>query len=335
MKLLRMFHNGMRLIQLALLLSAAETVRSFLSLNYEVVIPRRSSELSSSDDEESIAEAKYTTLPRLYVGPPPTGSTIIRPPLSQDLRLELNSDQAHYVTKVMRIDGKKKSRLRLFDGQSGEWLGQIQVMGNRKQIDVCATCLHQLEPQSDSEEGPWVLFAALKKTRVKLLLEKCTELGAGRFVAIQTDRTDPSSIRELLAAMDKLSIQIVEASEQCERLTLPTLSGQVDHGRTNSDSLVSLQELLTWWELNSGGRHLLICRERSAIAVPVLEKLRDLNRKVAFLIGPEGGWSAEEEVLFEMQISSATVHSVSLGSNVLRAETAAMAAVVACALTNA
>ncbi|KAI2503783.1 RNA methyltransferase [Fragilaria crotonensis] len=328
----------MRLILLTLLLSITETTLSILSLNSEVVVPRRcryiSLATSSSVNEGDVTEEKYTTLPRLYVGPPLTGSAIMQPPLTQGFRLELNSDQAHYVTKVMRIDGKKKSRLRLFDGRSGEWLGQIQVMGNRKQVDVFATCMHQLQPQSGNEEGPWVLFAPLKKPRVKLMLEKCTELGAGRFVAIQTDRTDSSSSRELLSSMDKFAMQIVEASEQCERLTLPTFSGHIDPERADSDSLLSLQELLRSWEMNAGDRQLLICRERSVIAVPVLKKLQDLSGKVAFLIGPEGGWSAEEEELFEMQRSSSMMHFVSLGSNVLRAETAAMTAVVACALTN-
>ena len=328
----------MRLILLALILSATDTVLSLLSLHYEVLVSRRcryvSSAMLSSCNKGDVTEEKYTTLPRLYVGPPLTGIAIVQPPLTQGFRLELSSDQAHYVTKVMRIDGKKKSRLRLFDGRSGEWLGQIQVMGNRKQVDVCATCIHQLQPQSGNEEGPWVLFAPLKKPRVKLMLEKCTELGAGRFIAIQTDRTDLSSSRELLSSMDKFAMQIVEAAEQCERLTLPTLSGQIDPERADGGTLLSLQELLSSWEINAGERQLLICRERSTIAVPLLKMLQDLNMKVAFLIGPEGGWSAEEEDLFEMQRSNSMMHFVSLGSNVLRAETAAITVVVACALTN-
>ena len=313
----------MRLVLLVLLLFIPEAVHSFLhscELNRSILRQRSKLFLSNEDDTSS---EKYTTLPRLYVGPPPTGNHVSLPVLTQDLRLDLDSDQAHYVTKVMRIDGKKKSRLRLFDGQSGEWLAQIQVTGTRNRVDVHATCLQQLQPQT-VENGPWVIFAPLKKARVKQLLEKCTELGAGRFVAVQTERTDPGSLRDLIGSVDKLALQIVEASEQCERLTLPTLTSHHD----KEESLVSLKDMLASWEEQTD-RHLLICRERSATTVPVLEKLKGLG-KVAFLIGPEGGWSADEEYLFQEWMQTSTmIHSVSLGSNVLRAETAAMTAVIA------
>jgi 16S rRNA (uracil1498-N3)-methyltransferase len=326
----------MNLILLALLLLAIENVQCFLVHNYGGPVPFQLPTLLWSTEVEG-GEEKYTTLPRLYLGPPPTEGgnavavAVASTLLTRDLRLELDSELAHYVTKVMRIDGKKKSLVRVFDGKSGEWLAQIQVTGTRNRVDVHATCLHQLQAQT-SEAGPWVIFAPLKKTRVKQLLEKCTELGASRFVALQTDHTDPVASREFLASMDKLAAHIVEAAEQSERLTLPTLSSQIDV-RAVDNGMLSLQDLLTCWE--PGGvdnRHLMICRERSSTAMPVLEKLKDIQ-KVAFLIGPEGGWSADEDVLFRSQTSSDLIHMVSLGSSVLRAETAAMAAVAACALS--
>jgi 16S rRNA (uracil1498-N3)-methyltransferase len=324
----------MNLILFSLLLLATENAHCFLVRNYKGSIPSQLQTLLWNTNVEA-GDDRYTTLPRLYVGSPPTtggdAQVAVAPiSLSQDLRLELDSDQAHYVTKVMRIDGKKKSHLRLFDGKSGEWLAQIQVTGTRNRVDVHATCLLQLQLQS-SEEGPWVIFAPLKKIRVKQLLEKCTELGASRFVVIQTDHTDPIAAREMLGSMDKLALQIVEASEQSERLTLPTLSSQINVGGIDG-GLLSLRDLLAFWEEGIlDDRHLLICRERSSTALPVLEKLKDI-KKVAFLIGPEGGWSADEDVLFRTLAANDLIHMVSLGSSVLRAETAAMTAVAACAL---
>jgi 16S rRNA (uracil1498-N3)-methyltransferase len=291
---------------------------------------------SSGGEDGHISQKKYTNLPRLYVGSLPTNIDSSKPKLSQDVRLPLDSDQAHYVTKVMRIDGKKKSLLRIFDGTSGEWLARIDVEGSRNRITVHATCLEEYRIAAP-DDGPWLFFAPLQnKVRIKWLLEKCTELGASRFVPIQTDRTVG-----ILRDMDKLALQLVEASEQCERLVLPTLSRQLslnsaasDDGEEEDDSLASLQDLLDTWESQNGEeRQLLICRERSSAALPVLQHLMDHSAPVAFLVGPEGGWSvSEEELLNDAAAQSNHIYSVSLGSNVLRAETAAMTAMAAYAL---
>jgi len=253
----------------------------------------------------------FTTLPRLYI-PSTTG-------LSQDVQIKLDRDQAHYVTKVMRIDGKKKNLLRVFDGRNGEWVAQIVVNGR---TEVSATCLEQLRAQPSSSNDAWIVFAPLKKPRLKLLLEKCTELGATRFLPIHTERTDAGGSLDLI----KLSVQLTEASEQSERLVVPVLSSRVDS--VKEADLMTLSDLLQSWE---GDRQLLICRERRA-AEPILTRLKELETctNVAFLVGPEGGWSNDEEGLFEEYCSSSDrIHAVSLGSNILRAETAAMTAIAA------
>lgn len=351
----------MKLITLSFLIQYSQSLIS-TNCNVRNLIP---SALSASKETDAIGgdgagnninQKKYTTLPRIYVGPLPTSrngeasSRVLE--LSQDFRLQLDSDQAHYVTKVMRIDGKKRSLLRLFDGQHGEWLARIDVEGTRNRITAYATCLEQLRFTASSSSafpGPWLLFAPLQsKARAKWLLEKCTELGVSRFVPIQTERT--LGANSMIRDMDKLALQLVEASEQCERLILPTLSQRLidcsddDDDDSSEDSLLKLKDVLHSWEKiqNNGGhdRQLLICRERSSVATPVLQHLMhgssdcgEVQATVAFLVGPEGGWSVEEEQALDVAVaSSSQIHAVSLGSNVLRAETAAMAAMTAFAL---
>jgi 16S rRNA (uracil1498-N3)-methyltransferase len=336
----------MRPLQLlALLFILIRPIHSFIPTSGNIICCKASLfaakeiDANISGEDGLISQKKYTNLPRLYVGPLPTSIDAPKSKLSQDVRLPLDSDQAHYVTKVMRIDGKKKSLLRLFDGSSGEWLARINVEGSRNRITVHATCLEEYRTASP-DDGPWLFFAPLQnKARIKWLLEKCTELGASRFVPIQTERTVGTTMHD----MDKLALQLVEASEQCERLVLPTLSRHLspnsttsDDGEENDDSLASLQDLLDAWESQEGDdRQLLICRERSSSALPVLQHLMDPTNSapVAFLVGPEGGWSvSEEKLLNDAAAQSKHVYSVSLGSNVLRAETAAMTAMAAYAL---
>ena len=301
---------------------------------------------------ESLDDQKITKLPRLLLR---TGA--LR--LVENGVVQLTDEQSHYVTKVMRLGGKRRSKsfLRVFNGVDGEWLAGLEVLqdggasGRRnRRVAVQARCIRQLRPQEAEEEGPWLFFAPIKKPRVKLLLEKGTELGASRFVPVITDRTDAGSMRDCSGEknLDKLASQIVEASEQCERLTVPKLATQLHDvpGDDDDDDVlhtVSVADLLQQWQ-DMDERHLLICRERSAeTSLPVLDQLRSRQAKsttattaslrVGFLVGPEGGWSMEEESLMdEISRVSDLVHCVSLGSLVLRAETAAMVALSAFSL---
>lgn len=303
--------------------------------------------MAADTNQEASDRDNCTILPRLYVGP--------NVKLNDGMQFALTPDQAHYVTRVMRI-GKKRSRegsIRVFDGINGEWLAQILVEDDvsstdkrkrrrRDDVDeVSARCTRQLRPQvceettnSNALSAPWLFFAPVKKQRIKTMLEKCTELGVGRFVPIVTERVDPSSVRDLQRDWKKLTMQTVEASEQCERLTVPPLSTTcLLESKCDSGDLWDLATLLTEWSTDDA-RHLLICRERTAgCSVPVLKLLQSLCSDetvtgVAFAIGPEGGWSPAEEVLIEQCTSlSDNIHCVSLGSLVLRAETASITAV--------
>jgi 16S rRNA (uracil1498-N3)-methyltransferase len=166
-----------------------------------------------------------------------------------------------------------------------------------------------------------------------MLLEKCTELGVGLFIPILTEHVDPSSVRDLTRDMVKLQAQTVEASEQCERLTVPPLS--TSFSEKEAKDPWTLSTLLNEWSTLDifKEKQLLICRERTApSSVPVLKLLEHLHTndvltRVAFVVGPEGGWSTAEEELCDQYTSRCTnIHCVSLGSSILRAETAAIAA---------
>ena len=190
------------------------------------------------------------------------------------------------------------------------------------------------------------------------MIEKCTELGAGMFVPIISERSDSSAAAACIGSssssreyedgmqsfegLEKLAIQALEASEQCERLNVPSVLPSAVSTGDNSNPWWDAKMLLKkWCDKNDSvaqNRVLMICRERTS-GNTILSRLRDCNDAdgVAFLIGPEGGWSPKEEALFDQYQEHAPllVQGVSLGSFVLRAETAAITCVAACNLLHA
>lgn len=319
-------------------------------------------------------------LPRLYIGPQDDIQQSIN--LAAGSRVPLTSDQSHYLANVMRIFKKRKGNrrkqniddtndistssrdcIRIFNGNDGEWLARVYVSSqsdsnirgkksarSRKQKEdasLIAECILQLRTQDyKKDDRPWIMFVPLKnQQRLKNMIEKCVEMGVGQFVAVSSDRMEGGAAKSM--RFDKLELQAVEASEQCERLDVPLIS-------TNSedDSLKDVRDIVSQWgddmEDQSKNRTLLICRERGSSedvdgyrpkVLPVLQALKT-NRYTSFLIGPEGGWTKEEEAVFDevcskyIGMKNAPVQCVSLGSNVLRAETASMLAIGAWSLMN-
>jgi len=281
-------------------------------------------------------------------------------------------------------------------GRTGNGWRKSTYQQNNKmnlQLDVVAQCILQLRTQNCKDERPWIFFAPLKKLpRMKIMIEKCTELGVGRMIPVTSDRMEGGALMALLesnsneanldvvyggynnsrkkdhskTSFGKLEVQAIEAAEQCERLGIPIITNDVPLTRpseSSQDTLWNVRDLVKQWchdweeshNLNrdgdvgtTDGRTLLICRERASggdindvgdRVVPVLQALHD-NQRVSFLVGPEGGWSVEEEEVFDEICSKysgggdSPVQCVSLGSSVLRAETACMMAVAAWALMN-
>ena len=187
----------------------------------------------------------------------------------------------------------------------------------------------------------WVIFAPIKKQRLKLLVEKCTELGTDLFCPVITDHTEANhdyGLREL----DKLLLVACEASEQSERLSVPKFVKSIRDIQCNdehsNDHNNNLKEFLDAFVASSYHQTsaLLVCRERSEKTVSILEAYSNIHKQNSktclILVGPEGGFSKQENALLDEYTTEhpMKIICVSLGSSIiLRAETAAMTAVAA------
>src|SRR6056297_1707221 len=217
-------------------------------------------------------------------------------PLGEGQTVPLERDQAHYLFGVMRRgtgDG-----VLLFNGRDGEWLATVAKAGKRA---GSLACVSQSGPQRMPPDL-WLLFSPIKKARTDFIVEKAAEMGAARILPIQADFTNSERIRQ-----DRLQAHAVEAAEQCGGTYVPEVS-----------NLQKLDRLLSDWP---GDRQLMFCDEALAGAGETLGQAGD--GEWAILIGPEGGFSdAERARLHALPFA----HSVSLGPRVLRADTAAVAA---------
>jgi 16S rRNA (uracil1498-N3)-methyltransferase len=217
-------------------------------------------------------------------------------PLAEGGLLEPSAAQAHYLLTVMRRQAG--DRAVLFNGQDGEWLATIEPIERRR----CRLAItEQLRPQQ-AEPGPALLFAPLKRVRQEFLIEKATELGVARLEPVFTRR----SVVDRINRARILTIAI-EAAEQSGRLTVPEI-----------DLPTSLDQRLESWP----GDRLLYFGDETGAGAPLLETLRTRGQG-DLLIGPEGGFTDEE--LAELRGHDQVV-AISLGPRVLRAETAALAA---------
>lgn len=228
---------------------------------------------------------EYIKLPRLYVDQD----------LSADTPVSFTADQAHYLKNVMRR--QPGDRLRLFNGRSGEWLAALTT-ADKKQ--ATARLEKQLLPQPPQGRETHLLFAPIKKARMDFLIEKAVELGATHLHPVITQYTEVRQVNE-----ERLRAQIVEAAEQCERLSVPALA-----------PAKKLATLVSGWDK---AIPVHACIERAEDA-PLLQDCA-LGERAAFLIGPEGGFAPEE---IEMLRRIPAVRPVSLGSSIYRAETAAL-----------
>ena len=228
---------------------------------------------------------EFFKIPRLYVDRP----------LETKATISLTKPQSHYLKNVLRFSAN--SPIRVFNGQNGEFLANIQNMG--KLVDIGIN--DQIRPQT-TEKGPWLFFSPIKKNRMDFLVEKSVELSVGHLCPILTQRTIVRSMN-----MEKTQTHIIEAAEQSERLTLPTLS--------------PLAPLLKIFDNLPKDQILYFCQERGE-NTPLLSSLK-ITTPPAILIGPEGGFTSEEIAILT---SHPQVKPVSLGNNILRAETAALCA---------
>ncbi|MEX6725783.1 16S rRNA (uracil(1498)-N(3))-methyltransferase [Parapedomonas caeni] len=219
--------------------------------------------------------------------------------LAAGVQLTLSREASHYLIEVMRRTAGDE--VALFDGRSGEWAAAI-LDPHRKQAVLGVSRL--LRPR-ESVPDLWLLFAPIKKGRIDWIAEKACELGVDRLFPVITRRTIVERV-----PTDRLRAHMVEAAEQCGRTAVPELAEPQ-----------SLDALLAAWP---GDRQLLFCDETGGVAFTDAVAGWQRDRPSAILIGPEGGFTdAERERI--RRLDRAT--GVSLGPRVLRADTAAVAAI--------
>ena len=219
----------------------------------------------------------------------------VEQPLGAAQPVPLTRDQAHYLFGVMRLG--VDARVTVFNGSDGAWQTRVAEAGKRGGHLVCET-------QSQAQTMPpdlWLLFAPIKKARTDFIVEKAVEMGVRRIVPVQTDFTNSERIRQ-----DRLQAHAIEAAEQCGATFVPEVA-----------DLSKLNRILADWDRS---RQLAFCDETLAGETG---RLPDAPGPWAILIGPEGGFSdAERAALRALHFT----HDISLGPRILRADTAAVAA---------
>lgn len=216
-------------------------------------------------------------------------------PLGPGQAVALSRDQAHYLFGVMRQQVGR--RVALFNGRDGEWTAEVAEASKRSGVLVCQSLAmaQQVPPEL------WLMFAPIKKARTDFIVEKAAEMGARRILPVRTDFTNSERIRR-----DRLQAHAVEAAEQCGGTFVPEVA-----------DIAPLSRVLDSWDSE---RQLMFCDEALAGHAA---KLPETRGPWAILIGSEGGFSdAERQRLSGLEYS----HAVSLGPRILRADTAAVAA---------
>jgi 16S rRNA (uracil1498-N3)-methyltransferase len=218
-------------------------------------------------------------------------------PLSEGARVDLDAGQANYLGNVMRL--RVGAELLVFDGQSGEWLARIAEAAKKRM--TLAVDRHTRGPEDIPDV--WLAFAPVKRAQTDWLVEKATELGAARLLPIMTQRTVAERVK-----LERLEAIAIEAAEQCGRTRLPEIA-----------ELITLKQLLSALDQN---RCLYFADEVGGDAAATAFRAGS----ALILVGPEGGFTDDERA----QIRSASnAVPISLGPRILRAETAALAALAA------
>ncbi len=212
--------------------------------------------------------------------------------------IALSRDQMNYLVNVMRLDDG--DLILVFNGRDGEWRARIEITGKRQARLVVE---NQARAQSGGPDLHY-LFAPLKRARLDYVVQKATELGVARMQPVITRHTIAERVNG-----ERMRANVIEAAEQCGILRIPSIAIPERLDRI----------LMTW----NPARRLVFCDEAAPIADPV-RALRALSPgPMAVLIGPEGGFSPEERA---MLIALPFVVRLAMGPRILRADTAAVAA---------
>ena len=217
--------------------------------------------------------------------------------LEDGLELVVDGGQAHYLVSVMRM--KAGGVVKLFDDRTGEWLAEAVAIGKRDLVLRVSGFLRPREAAPDF----WLCAAPIKRGRIDWVAEKACELGVARLVPVLTRRSVVDKLN-----LDRLRAHMIEAAEQCERTALPAL-----------DPMAKLADLLRDWPV---GRTLFFADEEGGM--PIAKAVAANPGPAAMLIGPEGGFDDGERAAIR---GVAGAVPISLGPRILRADTAAVAAI--------
>ncbi len=226
--------------------------------------------------------------------PKSTPRLFVERAIAESTEVHVDGGAAHYLLGVMRL--KIGAPVKLFDDLSGEYLATVSAAGKRDLVLTVEAKLRERENVPDL----WLVQALVKKDRFDWIAEKACELGVARFVPMLTARCVVDKVKE-----ERLRTQMIEAAEQCERTALPEIA-----------PLAKVDAILKEWP---EGRTLYFCDERGGISFA--EAIAP--GPAAIIIGPEGGFTDEENIA--IRVHPAAV-AVSLGPRILRADTAAVAA---------
>lgn len=219
-------------------------------------------------------------------------------PLSAETRHEVSSEQFNYLANVLRLEAGAK--VLVFNGRDGEWLAEITFPSRKK---IVLQPVEKTRPQPEASDL-YYLFAPLKVGRLDYLVQKAVEMGAGTMQPVMTQH-----VQGKITNLDRLRANVTEAAEQCGVLSIP----EVSEPR-------KLADILERWPED---RRIIFCDEgdEGQNPLPILAKVAE--KKLALLVGPEGGFSEEERSLLR---SLPFVTAIPLGPRILRADTAAVAA---------
>lgn len=219
----------------------------------------------------------------------------VEQPLGEGQLVPLSRDQAHYLFSVMRLE--IGATISLINSIDGEWDATVVEAAKRKGVLTCVVQTKPLQLPPDL----WLLFAPIRKERTAFIVEKATELGVARILPVHTAYTQ----RIQGVHRNKLLAHAIEATEQCGGTFVPEVA-----------ELEKLSKVLDSWPIE---RQLIFCDEARVGPADTLSDLPD--GPSAIVIGPEGGFSAEERHSLR-----AVATTISLGPRILRADTAAVAA---------
>ncbi len=225
--------------------------------------------------------------PRLYVDAS----------LEQGAQIALNPAQSHYLGTVLRL--KLGSRVLVFNGRDGEWAASLAIARRAAALFIDA----KTRPQSSPADLHY-LFAPLKAARLDYMVQKAVEMGVSRLQPVLTHHSQVTRVNT-----GRMRANAIEAAEQCGILSLPDVG-----------ELIAFTRLLAEWD---SARRLVFCDEGAETADPIAALAGIPRSPVAVLIGPEGGFAEDERASL---LKLPNVLRLSLGPRILRADTAAVAA---------